>query len=225
MPEKSNRSAAKPKYENNFKTKPTLDFTRTVMKDIFISNLSPWDVIPKLHSEIRKRGILLPYDEYDEIAEDVWVHVSAYLSPSAKIQPPAIICGGAKLCHGSVVSGSVIGAFCTVGELSVVKNSITFDRSRLCGQNSLLSSIIGYESVIGNGSAVADSRLDALNVTVDMPEGIYVTGRTHLGGVICDGVKIGSLCIINPGSVIDAGSIIYPMTSVSGYVYPYSSVK
>lgn len=225
MPQKLSRKETQMKLDEAFKTKPSLDLTRTLMREAFVNKSSPWDIIPNLHREIRKRGIVLPYDEYDEIAEDVWVHVSAYLSPSAKIEAPAIIGGGARLCHGSVVSGSVIGAFSNVGELSVVKDSITFDRSRLCGQNSLLSSIIGYESVIGNGSAVADSRLDGLNVTVDMPEGLYVTGRGRLGAVICDGVKIGSLCVINPGSVIDAGSTVYPMTSVSGYVYPYSAVK
>ena len=225
MPEKIHRKETKLRYADDYKTKPVLDLTRTLMRDIFISKHSPWDAIPSLHEQTRKLGITLPYDEYDEIAEDVWVHVSAYLSPSAKIQSPAIICGGAKLCHGSIVSGSVIGAFSTVGELSVVKNSITFDRSRLCGQNSLLSSVIGYETVIGNGSIVAEERLDGLNVTVDMPEGLYVTGKGRLGAVICDGVKIGSLCVINPGSVIDTASVIYPMTSVSGYVQPYSTIK
>lgn len=225
MPPKSSRKETQIKLSEPFKTKPALDLTRTLMGEAFVNKSSSWDIIPTLHAEIRKRGILLPYDEYDEIAEDVWIHVSAYLSPSAKIQSPAIIGGGARLCHGSIVSGSVIGAFSTVGELSIVKDSVTFDRSRLCGQNCLMSSIIGYESVIGNGSTVVDSRLDGLNVTFDMPEGIYVTGRGHLGAVICDGVRIGSLCVINPGSVIDAGSTVYPMTSVSGYVSPYSSVK
>lgn len=225
MPEKIHNKDAKIKFNDDRHTKPALDLTRTLMRDAFNSKYSPWDVISPLAEQIKKYGALLPFDEYDEVSENVWVHVSAYLSPTAKLQSPTIICGGARIDHGAVISCSVVGAFSTVGELSVVKNSITFDRSRLCGQNSLLSSVIGYEAVLGNGSVVADTRLDGLNVTFDMPEGIYITGRGHLGAIICDGAKVGALCIINPGSVIDTGSVIYPMTSVSGYVYPYTTVQ
>ncbi len=207
------------------KTRPILDLTRTVSRDIFTSPQMPWDAIPNISAYINKNGCRLPYDEYDEISENVWVHVSAYLSPSAKIEAPAIICGGARLCHHTHVQGSVIGAFATVGELSTVKGSIMFDRSKLCGHNALYSSILGYQSVMAAGSVCADTRLDGTNVTVEMPEGIYLTDKGKLGAVICDGAKVGALCVINPGTVVDCFSTVYPLTSVSGYVYPYSSVK
>ena len=58
-----------------------------------------------------------------------------------------------------------------------------------------------------------------------MPEGTYVFGKERLGAVVCDGVKIGATCVINPGTVIDVGSTMYPLTSVSGYVYPYTTVR
>ncbi len=225
MSEKKRPVGAKNELSEDYKTRPVLDLTRTVAKDIFKSKTMPWDAVQSISSYVNRNGAKLPYEEYDEIAENVWVHVSAYLSPGAKIEPPAIICGGARICHHSHVQGSIIGAFAVVGELSTVKNSIMFDRSKLMGQNALFSSIMGYESTLGNGSTVTDARLDGLNVTVNMPEGLYITGRGHLGAVICDGVKIGAGCVINPGAVIDGGSIVYPLTSVSGYVYPYSTVK
>ena len=224
MPD-SRRAKSKEELSDDYKTRPALDLTRTVAKDIFKSKTMPWDAISSISGYINRNGNKLPYEEYDEIAENVWVHVSAYLAPSARIDPPAIICGGARICHHAHVQGSIIGAFAIVGEHSTAKNSIMFDRARLCGQNSLISSILGYESVLGNGSVTTDSRLDGLNVTVNMPEGLYITGRGHLGSVICDGVKVGASCVINPGTVIDGGTIIYPLTSVSGYVYPYSTVK
>ena len=225
MPEKKHRASAQNDLSEDFKTKPVLDLTRTVAKDIFKSKAMPWDAIQAIPRFVNRNGMKLSYDEYDEIAENVWVHISAYLSPSAKIEAPTIICGGARICHHTHVSGSVIGAFAVVGEHSTVKNSVMLDRSRLIGHNALISSILGYESALGNGTVVADSRLDGMNVTVNMPEGLYITGRGHLGAVICDGVKVGAGCVINPGTVIDGGSIVYPLTSVSGYVYPYSTVK
>ena len=214
-----------PLYKEPDRIRPTLDLTRTVAKDIFLYRTRPWDAIPSIAKFIREKGCSLPYDEYDEVAEDVWVHISAYLSPNAKIEAPAIICGGANVCHFSSVTSSVVGSFAYIGEHSTVKNSIIFDRSKLLGHNCFLSSILGYESVIGQGTQVTDLRLDSMNVSFDMPEGIYVTGKTHMGAVICDEVTVGASCVINPGSVLDMGTKIYPLTSVSGYMYPYSTVK
>jgi carbonic anhydrase/acetyltransferase-like protein (isoleucine patch superfamily) len=91
--------------------------------------------------------------------------------------------------------------------------------------NSFLHSILGYASVIGQGSMVPDRRLDGMSIAFDMPEGIYVSGKTRLGAVICDDVKVGASCVINPGAVIDTGSKIYPLTSVSGYMYPYTTAE
>ncbi len=225
MLEKNKRSVTTAKISENERTRPVLDLSRTVMAEYFISRTRPWDVINRISSHIKARGIELPYDQYDEIAENVWVHQSAYLSPTAKLTAPVIICGGAKICHYSHVECSVIGAFSHISELSVVKNSITFDKSRLCGNNELLSSILGYESVIGSGVMIPDTRLDGLNVSFDMPEGIYLSGRSKLGSVICDGVNIGACSVVNPGSVIDVGSRIYPLSSITGYIPPYSTVR
>jgi NDP-sugar pyrophosphorylase family protein len=218
-------NSSKRRVKEPDRTRPVLDLTRTVAREIFNFRTRPWDAIPYLNSYIRDHGHEMPYEEYDEVSEGIWVHLSAYLAPTAKIEAPAIICGGAKICHGALISGSVIGSFASVGELSSVKSSVLFDRSRLCGHNSIASSILGYESVIGVNSVIPDSRLDSMNVTVDMPEGTYVFGKDRLGAVICDGVKIGASCVINPGTVIDTGCTVYPLTSVSGYVYPYTAVR
>lgn len=207
------------------RTRPTLDLTRTVAREIFTYRTRPWDAIPSISEFIKEHGHELPYDEYDEISENIWVHVSAYLSPSARIEPPAIICGGAKICHFSAVQSSVIGAFAYVGEHSSVKGSVLFDRSRLLGQNLISSSVLGYDAMLGQGTSAPDTRLDGRNISFDMPEGIYVTAKSHLGSVICDGVRVGAACVINPGSVLDLNSTVYPLTSVSGYLSPYSTIK
>ena len=204
--------------------RPALDLTRTVARELFLYRTRPWDAIPGLQSYIRNHGHELPYDGYDEVSESVWVHVSAYLSPTARLEAPVIICGGARIGHYACIGGSIIGSFATVGELSQVKNSILFDKSKLCGHNSVRSSIIGYEATLGANSTIPDTRLDGMNVTFDMPEGMYVSGKAHLGAVVCDDVKVGASCVINPGSVVDHGSKLYPLTSVSGYIYPYSVI-
>lgn len=227
MPQQNHQANSKQKSEIEFesKTRPGLDLTRTVAKHLSLYRTHPWDAIPSLSSYITEHGVDLPYDQYDEVSENVWVHISAYLSPTARLEAPTIVCGGAKLCHNAHIKGSIIGSFSTVGDGSTVKNSILFDRSTLCGHNEVLSSILGYEGVVGQGAVLADTRLDGMNITIEMPEGLYITGKTHLGSVLCDGVKIGANCVVNPGSVIDTGSKLYPLTYACGYLYPYTVVK
>ncbi len=207
------------------KIRPGLDLSRTVAGSLFLYRTRPWDAIPGLQKYITERGIDLPYDEYDEVAENVWIHITAFLAPDAKLTGPAIICGGARIGHHSHVAGSVVGSFALVGDCCTVKNSILFDRSALQGQNACHHSILGYESALGPGCMATDTRLDGLNVTVEMPEGTYITGKAHLGAVICDGVRVGANCVLNPGAVIDSGSRIYPLASVTGYHYRYSEIK
>lgn len=203
----------------------SLDTSRTLAKELFTCRSRPWEALYSLHEFIRNTGPSLPFDQYDEVSENVWVHVSAYLAPTAKLHAPAIICGGARISHASLVAGSIVGAFSTVGEFTSLKNSITFDRARIFGHNDVSFSIMGYNCCIGSGSILPSTRLDGANILFDMPEGVYISGKTTLGSVICDGARIGALCVINPGSVIDSDAVIPPMSSISGYVYPFTNAK
>lgn len=217
-----NRSAKISKTQRPY---PTLDIARTAAKELFHDRSRPWEAIFGIGAYIYEYGPKLPYDQYDEIASGVWVHISAYLAPTAKIESPAIICGGARICNHTLVERSIIGSFCTVGEMSTVRSSITFDRSRLCGHNSLSSSILGYEAILGEGAMVTDTRLDNLNVSINMPDERYISGRSHLGAIICDGAHVGASSVVNPGTVIDSNAYIYPLSSVSGYIPPYSRTR
>lgn len=221
----SAESAQAPYHYSEKRTRPMLDLTRTVADKLELFRIHPWDIIPNLRQYIVERGIDLPYDKYDEIAENVWIHVSAYLSPTAKIEAPAIICGGARICHHAHVSNSIIGAFATVGDHSSVTSSILFDKSKLCGQNTFLSSILGYESVMGYGS-IADNRSeDGFNVTINMPEGTYITGKQRIGSVICDGTRISSLCYLSAGTVLDYCCQVKPLSKCAGYYPPHTEIK
>ncbi len=207
------------------KTVPMLDTSRSVARALFVSSIRPWDAVFELSSFIKNHGIELPYEEYDEIAENVFVHISSYISPSAKITSPAIICGGARICHHCHISGSIIGSFANVGDSSSIFGSILFDKAIAEGQNFISSSILGFRALLGAGAMLPDTRLDGLNVTVDMPEGIYITGKSRLGSVVCDRARIGANSVLNPGCIVDEDAKIYPGSSVCGYVSPASSVK
>ena len=107
------------------------------------------------------------------VGESIWVHEEAEVSPSARIDGPALIGAGAKVRAGSWVNGPcVIGGFTTIDTGAKVSNSIIWDHTYI-GENSRLrgavvcrsvtvkngclleeGSVIGSEVVIGAGSTV-----------------------------------------------------------------------
>lgn len=202
-----------------------LDFSRSVLKSVFASFDAPWHTIISLSQSIKQVGDSLPHDQYDEILPQVWVHTSAYLSPNAKISSPAIICGGAVISHFTHIESSVIGSFSFVGEFSSVKNSILFDKTRLCGHNSVNSTIIGYKSMLSHGAITVDQCTNNLNVSIDLPSGVYLLPTAKFGAIICDEVMIGSSAVLKSGSAIGTCAKIPPLCTVSGYVYPYAELK
>ena len=204
------------------KTQIVLSRSRSVAGKLFDDLSHPWEAIPSLRAFICKCGEELPYDQYDEISENIWVHVSAYLSPTAKIIAPAIICGGAKLCNFTCVEGSVIGSFAKIGEHSSVNTSIIFDKATLCGNNNINYSILGYRSRLGTGVKLPECRLDGENIFFSLPEGVYITKSARLGAIICDEASIGENSVINSGSVVNEGAIVPPLTTINGYVEPGS---
>jgi mannose-1-phosphate guanylyltransferase / phosphomannomutase len=107
------------------------------------------------------------------VGESIWVHEEAEVSPSARIDGPALIGAGAKVRDGAWVNGPcVIGGFTTIDTGAKVSNSIIWDHTYI-GENSRLrgavvcrsvtvkngclleeGSVIGSEVVIGAGSTV-----------------------------------------------------------------------
>lgn len=194
-----------------------LSFSRSLATPLFESANYPWEALYSLGAFIRECGSRLPYDQYDEISQDVWVHISAYLAPNAKIHPPAIICGGVRLSNFTVVSGSIIGAFADLGEFSRVNTSILFDQARLCGHNCVNCSILGYHSKLGIGAMLPECRQDGEKVAFKLPEGLFVTNKTRLGSIICDGAIIGENSVVSAGGVVGEGVIIPPLSSINEY--------
>ncbi len=207
------------------KHNPILNTSRTLARGLFLCPSRPWEAIFSINNYIYMHGRELPFEEYDEISENIWVHISAYLSPTAKLEAPCIICSGAHLSHGVSVSGSIIGSSARLGENSVVKNSILFDRATLCANNFVGSSVIGYNAYLDAGATLPQSRLDGAGVLFDMPDGVYISGKARLGAVICDEARIGALSVIGSGSVIDGSAIVRSGVTVSGYIPPYYGVR
>ncbi len=192
---------------------------KTLLSEYFLqSTADPCRIICDLNKIITDTGSALPYDEYDEISEGVWMHISAYMASDVKISSPSIICKGAKLRHGSVIVSSVIGQFAEVGENSVIKRSIIFDLSEISTCVSVMRSVVGYSSRIGAGAVLTDTNQNHETVRVSLPYTQYYAETNEMGSFLGACSRVGENAVLSPGTVVESGGKVYPLTYVNGYV-------
>ena len=127
----------------------------------------PWEALPLIKEFIIKYGSGLSPEEYDHPEEDVWIHKSANVYPSAYIKGPCIIGAGTEVRHCAFIRGSAfIGENCVVGNSTELKNVILFDKVQVPHYNYVGDSILGYGSHMGAGSITSNVKSDKKNVKV-----------------------------------------------------------
>ena len=201
------------------------DLEHTIAADYLRGFEYPWEALSGLAEFVRLRGIGLSEAEYEKRGEDVWVHRSATVVPTAVLVGPVIVGPGSFVGHSAFVrNGVLIGANCTVGTCVEIKNSIVFDKVDLAHFNYVGDSILGFGSHLGGGAITSNLRLDEKNVVVRTSVCVD-TGLTKVGAMVGDHVQIGCNVVLNPGTVLGRKCVVYPLVSVKGTVAPESIVK
>lgn len=195
------------------------DLTKTMAAGIFEEKIYPFEVLPLISNFIIELGKKLPEDTFERRGEDVWIARSASVAPTAYIHGPVIIDEEAEIRHCAFIRGSaIVGKHAVVGNSTELKNVILFDRVQVPHYNYVGDSILGYKSHMGAGSITSNVKSDKTLVEVKINGVPVKTGLKKMGAVLGDEVEVGCGSILNPGSVIGAGTNIYPLSSVRGYV-------
>lgn len=195
------------------------DLTKTMAAGIFEEKTYPFEVLPLISNFIIELGKKLPEDTFERRGEDVWIARSASVAPTAYIHGPVIIDEEAEIRHCAFIRGSaIVGKHAVVGNSTELKNVILFDRVQVPHYNYVGDSILGYKSHMGAGSITSNVKSDKTLVEVKINGVPVKTGLKKMGAVLGDEVEVGCGSILNPGSVIGAGTNIYPLSSVRGYV-------
>ncbi len=193
------------------------DLTHTLAKNYLQCFTYPWEALPGIKDFIREKGESLG-EEYQEIAPKIWVHKTAKLAPTACICPPCIIGANTEIRHCAFIRGSaLIGENCVVGNSTELKNVILFDGVQVPHYNYVGDSILGFKAHMGAGSITSNVKSDKTPV--------QGTGMKKVGAMLGDFVEIGCNSVLNPGSVIGRGSIVYPLSCVRGTVAEQSIYK
>lgn len=202
------------------------DLSHTMASGLLVSVTYPWEALPKIKEFILKTGAGLSLEEYDHPADDVWIHKTAKVFPSAYIAGPCIIGAGTEVRHCAFIRGSaLVGENCVVGNSTELKNVILFDNVQTPHYNYVGDSILGYKSHTGAGAITSNVKSDKKLVTVHFEDGDVETGLKKFGAMIGDFVEVGCGSVLNPGTVIGRNTNIYPLSSVRGAVNASSIYK
>lgn len=197
------------------------NLSHTAARPLFEAHTYPWEVLPELKEFIRNLGKRLSPEEYEQPQEDVWIHKTAKVFPSAYIAGLCIIGPETEVRHCAFIRGSaLVGANCVVGNSTELKNVVLFDNVQVPHYNYVGDSVLGYKSHMGAGSITSNVKSDKALVKVHLGggDGDIETGLKKFGAMLGDFVEVGCGSVLNPGSVIGAHTNIYPLSSVRGAV-------
>ena len=179
----------------------------------------PWEALKGIKDEIIRLGETLDKTQYNEVAPQVWVHVTATVAPTAYLGAPCIIGAKTEVRHGAFIRGSaLVGEGCVVGNSVELKNVILFDGVQVPHYNYVGDSILGFKSHMGAGSITSNVKSDKTLVVIKNGEEKFFTERKKVGAILGDNVEVGCNSVLNPGTVIGRNSNVYPLSSVRGVV-------
>lgn len=207
-----------------YKIEEMYDLDHTLAADYLRGFEYPWEALAGIKDMIIELGKTLDPDEYEERDENVWVHKTAKVFPTAYLGAPCIIGPNTEVRHCAFIRESaLVGADCVVGNSVELKNVILFDNVETPHYNYVGDSILGFHSHMGAGSITSNVKSDKKHVIVHAEDEDIHTHRKKFGAMLGDHVEVGCNAVCNPGTVIGRNTNVYPTSCVRGVV-PANSI-
>ena len=161
------------------------DLDHTLAADYLRQFTYPWEALKGIKQMIIDLGASLDPSEYTEVSENVWVHKTAKVFPTAYLGAPCIVGPNTEVRHCAFVRGAaLIGENCVVGNSVELKNVILFDHVQVPHYNYVGDSILGYYAHMGAGSITSNVKADRLPVVVHSAEEDIETGMKKFGAML-----------------------------------------
>jgi NDP-sugar pyrophosphorylase family protein len=203
-----------------FKPADLFDLTQTAHAGLFDGCNYAWEALNKLKAYVEANchpGLQNRCEGVAFIGDRVFIGEGTVVEDGAMIKGPAIIGRNCEIRHNAYIRENVIvGDDCVVGNSCELKNSLLFNRVTVPHFNYVGDSILGYEAHTGAGVILSNVKSLPGNVTVEANGQRIDTGLRKFGALLGDGVEVGCNSVLNPGSVIGRGSVIYPATNWRG---------
>ena len=212
-----------------FKPSDLFDLSQTGHAALFDGCEHAWDALKKLKEYIDSHVRSSPHSHESArvfIGPDVFIGEGTVIEDGVMIKGPAIIGRNCEIRHNAYIREQVIiGDHCVVGNACEFKHSLLFNHSVVPHFSYVGDSILGYKAHLGAGVKISNVKLIAGNVKVLKDGAPFDTGLRKFGALLGDHTDIGCNSVLNPGSIIGRGSVIYPNTNWRGILPENSIVK
>ena len=207
-----------------YKIKDLYDLNETIAAELFEGKEYPWEVLADIGDFILKLGDKLPEDEFIKKGDNIWIHKSVTIAPTATLNGPLIIDEGTEVRPGAFIRGkAIVGKNCVVGNSTELKNVVLFNTVQVPHYNYVGDSILGTHSHMGAGSITSNVKSDKTLVVVKDGDERIETGLKKFGAMLGDYVEVGCNSVLNPGTMIGRHTNVYPLSCVRG-VIPENSI-
>ena len=160
------------------------------------------------------------------IGPNVFIGEGTVIEDGALIKGPAIIGKNCEIRHNAYLREHVIiGDGCVIGNSTELKHSVLFNRAVAPHFNYIGDSILGAKAHIGAGVILSNFKSLPGNVFVEINGTPCDTGLRKFGALLADGAEVGCNSVLNPGSIIGRGSVVYPATCWRGILPDNMIVK
>jgi NDP-sugar pyrophosphorylase family protein len=197
-----------------FKPADLFDLGQTEHAAIFDGCRYAWDALKKiegylaanLHSALHNRCEGVAF-----IGEKVFIGEGTVVEDGAMIKGPAIIGRNCQIRHNAYIREHVIvGDNCVVGNSTELKNALLFNDAVAPHFNYVGDSLLGHKAHLGAGVILSNFKSLPGNITVELDGKPFDTGLRKFGALLGDGAEVGCNAVLNPGSIIGRGAVIYP---------------
>jgi len=197
-----------------FKPADLFDLSQTEHAAIFDGCNYAWDALKKIEGYLAanlKTALHNPCEGRAFIGEDVFIGEDTVVEDGAMIKGPAIIGRKCQIRHNAYIRENVIiGDGCVVGNSSELKNSLLFNGAQVPHFNYIGDSILGHKAHLGAGVKISNFKLFPGNITVEIEGVPFDTGLRKFGALLGDGAEAGCNAVLNPGSILGRGAVVYP---------------
>ncbi len=203
-----------------FKPSDLFDLSQTAHAMLFGGCEDAWDALKKLKDYIEAHVQPSPHEHSRAsvyIGKDVFIGEGTVIEDGVMIKGPAIIGRNCEIRHNAYLREHVIvGDRCVIGNSCEFKHSFLFNNSVVPHFSYVGDSILGYKAHLGAGVKISNVKVLPGNVMVQKDGVPFDTGLRKFGALLGDHTDIGCNSVLNPGSIIGRGSVIYPNTNWRG---------
>ena len=189
------------------------DLAQTEHAALFDGCEFAWEALKKIEPYLAKVTRQNPPPRFPgaSIGDRVIIGAGTVVEPGALIKGPAIIGKNCQIRHNAYIRENVIiGDNCVVGNASELKNALLFNGVQVPHYNYVGDSILGHKAHLGAGAKISNVKLFPGNIAVEVDGVPRDTGLRKFGALLGDGAEAGCNAVLNPGSILGRGAVVYP---------------